>query len=62
MSLFDETEQGLADFVRAELEDGVSFEDFLADFDITPEETFVALWQAGKIDPSKLEYRLLDFE
>lgn len=62
MTPFDETEQGLADFVRAELEDGVSFEDFLEDFDLTPEETFVALWQAGKIDSTKLEFRLLDFE
>ena len=58
----NETEQGLADYVRAELDDGVPFEEFLEDFDLTPEEAFVALWQAGKIGSEKLEYRLLDFE
>jgi hypothetical protein len=56
------TDNQIADYIRAELDDDIPFEEILEDFDLTPEEVFVFLFNSGKIDPETLEARLLDFE
>ena len=47
-------ETGLVNVVEGYLED-YSFEDLLEEFDLTPSEVFVHLWEAGLIDELLLE-------
>lgn len=55
-----EYQNELADYIRSELDDGVSFEEILEEFDLTPEEVFVSLYMAGMIDDDVLKTKLLD--
>lgn len=54
--------EALSDFVRTEMEDGVTFEEILEIFDLTPEEVFIKLFKDGLIDEEVLEAYILDFE
>jgi hypothetical protein len=50
----------LEDFIRTEIEDGVSFEEILERFDLTPEAVFVHLFLSGLVDEDVLNNYLLD--
>lgn len=54
--------EALSDFVRTEMEDGVTFEEILEIFDLTPEEVFIKLFKDGLIDEEVLEAYILDFK
>lgn len=56
--IYDELE----DFVDNELGDGVSFEDLLDEFDVTPGQAFVTLFKAGLIDEDVLNAYLLNIK
>jgi len=57
-----EIDNEIADFVRSELNDGITFEEFLEAYDLTPENVFVHLFNTGMIDEEVLKEHLLDFE
>lgn len=52
----------LEQFVKTELDNGLSFEDLLEMFDVTPEEAFVDLFLCGKIDEEKLDSYIREVE
>jgi hypothetical protein len=55
------TKNDLEDFLALELEER-SFEDILADYDLSPSEVFVLLYDNGLIDDEILEGRVsVDF-
>jgi hypothetical protein len=51
-------EDELSDYVRDEMDDGATFEDILEDFDITPAQAFVVLFNAGLVDEEVLAANL----
>jgi hypothetical protein len=57
-----EIDNEIADFVRSELNDGITFEELLEAYDLTPENVFVHLFNTGMIDEEVLKEHLLDFE
>ncbi len=56
----NEATRELEDFVSDEMADGVSFEEILERFDLTPEKVFVHLFLTGMVDQEVLENYLLD--
>lgn len=53
-------EYTLINFIDDELDDGMTFEEILEKFNLTPGEVFVFLFENGMIDESVLESYLLD--
>lgn len=59
MVMTKEIKDQIANVVSLALQDE-SFEDFLERFDLTPEEVFLQLYEAGLIDPDRFEDFLID--
>lgn len=53
-------EYNLKRFIDDELNDGVSFEEILEEFDLDPAEVFCFLFDNGMIDEDRLHSYLLD--
>lgn len=58
MKINTDVSEGIRQFVRDELSDGVSFEELLEDFDILPEDAFLLLFLSGQIDEDILDKML----
>lgn len=53
-------EYSLKKFIDDELEDGATFEDILEQFNLSPSDVFVILFENGHIDEDLLESYILD--
>jgi len=58
--MIESVRKELEDFIRTEIDDGISFEEILERFDLTPEEVFIHLFLSGMIDEEVLDNYLLD--
>lgn len=52
----------LTNFIDTEIDDGITFEEILERFNLTPGEVFHHLFESGLIDEDILESYILDIE